>query len=103
MSKPNKSRKARATTTRPWLLFATVAVFVVLVIVSVVFVLSRGKPLIVTGDVNGQPNLVVDKKLVDFGNVRFEKPVTAVFNISNTGDKPLQILGEPRVELLQGC
>jgi hypothetical protein len=53
--------------------------------------------------VDGSPRLKVDQEEVDFGNVRFETPVEAIFRVTNVGDQPLKMLGEPTVELLEGC
>ena len=103
MSKHKPSHKSKDTRSRPSWLLPLVAVVVIVVVIGAVLVLSNNKQPTVAVDVSGKPNLVVDKSVVDFGNVRFENPVTAVFTVSNTGDKPLQILQEPRVELLQGC
>ena len=49
------------------------------------------------------PRLVVDRTTIDDGNVKFETPIEATFKLSNTGQQPLQILGEPQVELIEGC
>jgi hypothetical protein len=40
---------------------------------------------------------------VDEGYVRFNVPVRTTFRLSNVGDQPLQILGQPQVELVEGC
>jgi len=53
--------------------------------------------------VAGQPRLVVDRETIDFGNVPINRPVRAVFRLSNAGDKPLRITGEPLVEVRAGC
>ena len=103
MSKKSRAHQTAGTNARPSWFIPVVAVIVVVVIVGAVLLLSRGNQSTVTPEVTGKPNLVVDKTVIDFGDVRFEKPVTAVFTLINTGDKPLQILQEPRLELLQGC
>ncbi len=41
--------------------------------------------------VSAQSVLKLDKKTHDFGNVMRSKPVTCVFAVTNTGDKPLII------------
>ena len=51
----------------------------------------------------GTPRLVVDRAVQDFGYVRFEAPVRAVFMLANTGDGVLRIVGVPRVEVVKGC
>ncbi len=52
---------------------------------------------------DGTPRLVVDQTTVDHGYVKFSTPVQATFKLSNQGSQPLQILGEPKVELIEGC
>ena len=52
---------------------------------------------------SGQPKLAVDRQQIDFGRVPLDAPVKAVFNLSNVGDRPLQILSQPVVEVKQGC
>jgi hypothetical protein len=49
------------------------------------------------------PQLAVDQQKLDFGDVAFEKPVVATFRLTNNGDAPLQILGEPVVAVVEGC
>ncbi len=59
---------------------------------------SAGAPAAVTS-----PKLAVDRDEIDFGQVPFNKRVKATFKVSNEGGKPLQIVGEPRVEVVKGC
>lgn len=54
-------------------------------------------------EVAGQPNLAVDRQQIDFGKVPVEQVVKAEFELSNTGDQALQILGVPQVEVREGC
>ena len=51
----------------------------------------------------GTPRLVVDRTVQDFGYVRFDAPVRAVFMLANTGDGVLRLAGVPRVEVVKGC
>jgi hypothetical protein len=53
--------------------------------------------------VTGQPRLALDRDQIDFGKVPIDKPVKATFRLSNVGDRPLQILNQPIVEVKQGC
>jgi hypothetical protein len=103
MSKRNVSHKSKAANARPSWLLPLVAVVAVVVVIGAALALSRSSQPKVTVDVSGKPNLVVDKSVIDFGDVQYEKPVTAVFTVSNTGDQPLQLLQQPRLEVLQGC
>ena len=54
-------------------------------------------------EVSGAPRVEVNQEIVDYGDVKLGTTVNTVFNVRNIGDEPLQILGEPRVELVEGC
>jgi hypothetical protein len=45
----------------------------------------------------------VDKGLIDFGPVRFDRIVKASFRLRNVGDQPLRLALNPQVEALEGC
>jgi hypothetical protein len=49
------------------------------------------------------PRLTVDRDDIDLGTQPFERRVSAVFQVSNVGDRTLNILGEPAVALVEGC
>lgn len=51
----------------------------------------------------GAPRLAVDREAVDLGVQPVDRLVTASFQLTNLGDAPLHILGEPSVQLLEGC
>lgn len=51
----------------------------------------------------GGPRLAVDKELIDFGTVRFQRMVDARFRLRNVGDQPLRLAINPQVEAIQGC
>jgi hypothetical protein len=54
-------------------------------------------------EVTGAPFAQVSTTLIDHGDLKMEEYAESVFRIRNTGDQPLQLLDEPRVELIQGC
>ena len=54
-------------------------------------------------ETDGAPRLVVDQDKVDYGDVKLNTPIETVFTIQNAGDGPLEILGVPQVELVDGC
>jgi HYDIN/CFA65/VesB-like, Ig-like domain len=56
-----------------------------------------------TPQVTGSPELSVDRDSIDFGKVPLNQTVRAEFKLKNVGDRPLRILGQPRVELVKGC
>ncbi len=101
---PSPRQEQKDTSTRPrWLLFAGLIGIVILIIGALIAIINGRQQEPYSPQVTGRPNAEVDQTLLDYGNVQFETPVEAVFHVKNTGDKPLYILGEPRVELLQGC
>lgn len=51
----------------------------------------------------GAPRLVVDQTAIDEGDVTLGKAIRSAFRLQNVGDQPLQILGEPQVEVVEGC
>ncbi|MEZ4670332.1 MAG: hypothetical protein R3E39_20690 [Anaerolineae bacterium] len=100
MSRKKNRKHNHAPPARPRWLLPGILVGLAVVVGALVLVLVRNsqqEPY--TPEVTGGPNAEVDQTVLDYGDVQFEKPVEAVFNIRNTGDSPLQILGEPRVEL----
>jgi hypothetical protein len=54
-------------------------------------------------EVSGAPKLKIDQPMIDEGEVKIDTPVRTTFRLSNVGDQPLSILGEPQVELIEGC
>lgn len=53
--------------------------------------------------VTGAPRLAVDQTAIDEGNVKLGKSIRSAFRLQNVGDQALQILGEPQVEVVEGC
>ncbi len=80
-----------------------------LLVIGVVFVLLRSNSGAASSQANfspqvtGAPRVSVAQDTLDYGNVRLGTTINSVFTVHNVGDKPLQILGEPRVELVEGC
>lgn len=75
----------------------------VLVGVGTWFFLQKSSPQVVAAQYTGGPRLAVDRDLIDFGNVRFEKFVTARFRVRNVGDQPLRLAVDRLVEAIEGC
>lgn len=57
----------------------------------------------VAPQVTGAPSLVVDQTTIDEGDVKLGKTIRSTFRLQNVGDQTLQILGEPQVEVVEGC
>lgn len=57
----------------------------------------------VAPQVTGAPSLVVDQSSIDEGDVKLGQTIRSAFRLQNVGDQPLQILGEPQVEVVEGC
>lgn len=93
---------------RHGLVKAGVVVIVLLVIfgAAIIFAPSdqSGTPADFIPEVLGAPRVAVAQDSVDFGNVKLDKTVEAVFHVRNVGDEVLRILDyEPPVELVEGC
>ncbi len=76
------------------------------IIVGAVWLATSGRGASGAGgpaQVAGRPALAVDRTLIDFGKVPLDAPVRATFRLSNVGDRPLQILNQPVVEVKAGC
>ncbi len=84
----------------PWLWVAAGAA-VVLIAGGLVMLSARSAPA--APAVAGTPRLAVDRTTVDEGYQKFGTTVHETFRLSNVGTQPLQILGRPQVELVQGC
>lgn len=83
--------------------FTGVAIGIVAVVGMVLAaVILTPKPVYVP-EFTGGAKVVVDKSLIDFGDVKYEQPVLAEFTVKNVGDEPLNILDEPYLEVKVGC
>lgn len=54
-------------------------------------------------EVTGAPRVAVTQDVIDYGEIKLGTTVNTVFNVRNTGDETLVVLGEPRIELMEGC
>lgn len=103
MSKSRKSRHPKPSPQRPAWLIPTVIIGAIVVILAILAVLAGSRREPFEPEVTGAPHVEIDQTSIDHGSVRFEQSVESVFRVRNVGDQPLVIMGEPRVELLQGC
>jgi hypothetical protein len=49
------------------------------------------------------PRLVLDREVVDLGDLPYGAPARAVFTLTNAGPGTLKLAGVPRVEAVKGC
>lgn len=54
-------------------------------------------------EVRGAPKLKVNADVVDLGQVRLGRWVSASFTLTNVGDQPLRFAGQPYIEVVEGC
>lgn len=50
-----------------------------------------------------RPRLIVDREVVDLGDLPFDAPARVVFTLTNAGPGTLKLAGVPRVEAVKGC
>ncbi len=100
--KPKTASSAKRTVlSRPLLI--SFGVIVVAVVGIGLAVISRQNSTPYIPEVTGAPHAEVSTTLIDHGDMQMEEFAESIFRIRNTGDQPLRILEEPRVELVQGC
>ena len=99
-SRPRKNQPSSRRSLWPWL--AGIGV-VALIVGGVLVWTSSGPGTAVTPQVEGAPKLVVDQTVVDEGYLQYNAPVRTTYRLSNVGDQPLKIVGQPMVELVEGC
>lgn len=101
---PHKNNKAGPPSSPNWLpIIAGGAVLLIVIGLAVWWSSATSAPATGSQQAGSSPRLVVDRTTIDDGYVKFETPIEATFKLSNTGQQPLQILGEPQVELIEGC
>ena len=103
MSKEHSRSVSPKLTKRPrWLLPAVIGGALVALVSLILIALANRQPTY-TAAVKGEPRAEIDQTEIAHGDVRFETPVESVFRVRNVGDQSLQILGEPWVEVVEGC
>ncbi len=54
-------------------------------------------------DNSGTPVLVVDRELIDYGDVKFDTNLTFEITVTNTGDGTLKFAEAPYLQVREGC
>lgn len=102
MTKKVRHKKQQAPTSRPLWLWAGASVLLLLVGSLVIWNGLSREPA-PPPQVTGAPRLAVDQTTIDEGDVPLGKTIRSVFRLHNVGDQPLAVLGEPPVEVVEGC
>lgn len=104
MSRKTYRKKKQAASHRPPWLWLAIGSALLLVAAGLAFVWNTDQtdPNFVP-EVTGSPRLAVDQITIDEGDVKVNTQIRTVFHLQNVGDQPLHILGEPAVELVEGC
>jgi hypothetical protein len=102
MSKKSSKKSLQAAKKPTWLLPAAIGGAVLAFVSLALLTLSNRQPAY-TPEVTGGPRAEIDQREVEHGDVRFETLVESVYRVRNIGDRPLRILNEPWVEVIEGC
>lgn len=102
MAKRSRHKTKQPPRRFPWLLLAAGGVVLLVAGVLALRTPSSSAPA-VAPEVTGSPRLAVDQTVVDEGLVKLDTIVRTSYRLRNVGDQPLHILGEPQVELVEGC
>jgi hypothetical protein len=54
-------------------------------------------------DGGGTPALAVDQEVIQYGDVKFNVPLTFAIKVTNNGDGTLRFAEEPYIEVREGC
>jgi len=54
-------------------------------------------------DGGGTPAITVDQQRIDYGDVKFNVPMTFAIQVTNTGDGTLRFTEKPYIQVLEGC
>ncbi len=102
MSKKVRRKKTVARKKNPSWVWAAVAGAVLIVIGGLALLFTSNQSDYVP-EVTGAPALKVDREQIDEGDVKLGVTKRTVFRLKNVGDKTLEILDEPQVQVVEGC
>jgi len=57
----------------------------------------------VTPQVTGGPSVAIDRTVFEYGDVKIDTPIETNILLRNVGDQDLVFIGEPSIEVLEGC
>lgn len=90
-----RTRPRKAPSRRRWWLWAGLGVAASVIAGSVLWSVPSAS--------GGTPRLVLDREVVELGDLAFGTPARAVFTLSNAGTGPLRITEAPQVTAAEGC
>lgn len=102
MTKKVVHKKQKASSNRPLWLWIVGAALLLLAGGFAIWSNWGGQPTVPL-QVSGAPRLAVEQTTIDEGDVKLGKTIRTAFRLQNVGDQSLQILGEPQVEVVEGC
>jgi hypothetical protein len=74
-----------------------------LIITAAVLLARSGDRAAASPDDGGAPRVAVNQEVFDYGMVKVDTPIETVFRVSNVGGAALKIVGNPQIELVEGC
>jgi len=95
-------QSVRATSSSKWLIPAVV-IAVVIIVGGVVAVVAASQQPPYQPEVTGRPAVQVSQDRFDYGTRHYNETVNASFRVRNVGDQTLYVLGEPQIEVVEGC
>ena len=93
----SKSKRGAQNKSSSLALFGIIGTALVLLVAGLALFLSN------QGSAGKAPRLTLDRERIDFGKVPLDKPVKAVFTVTNTGGGNLSLDTSTPVKVVQGC
>ena|SRR5215216_262062 len=88
---------------RPLLAVLAVATILLAAIGGAALLLAGGARPVGQIDPGTSGRLVATQPTIDLGQVPFDKPTEARFELANTGGETVRLVGAPKVRMLEGC
>lgn len=101
--KPIRKKKKPVSRSKPWLWALIAGALLAVVGGIVVLGQSSNSASPEAPQVTGAPRLAIEQDVIDEGYIKLGETIRTTFHLKNVGDQPLQIMGEPQVELVEGC
>lgn len=86
-----------------WLLPVAAIAAIVILVGGIVAVVTASQQSPYEPDVTGRAAVQVSQEKFDYGTRHYNETVNAAFQVKNVGDETLYVLGEPQIEVVEGC